>query len=108
MLSVAIMLVPVLLFCYCIGKFCVYYKKKRDFFLKIGEELDSKSVMGTKILQVSKLDNSSIEKETEKEDPRHENNMPIVNDPTVENYIQICHQNYLKMSCNKTTEYQHR
>merc|ERR1712126_669658 len=104
MLSVAIVVAPVLLFCYCIGKIFVYYKKKRAFFLKLGEELDQKSVIETKIVQISQLENSDIEKEIMKNDPPTlENFFHIVNDPSVENYVQICHQNYLNM--NKT-EYQ--
>ena len=89
MISVAFIIPPLLLFCYCIGKIYAYYMKKRSFFLKLGEELEQKSVTETKTMQVSKCEDiSCIEKRIGE------------NIPSIENYIEICHQNYLKMSCN--------
>ena len=93
MISVAFMIPPLLLFCYCIGKIYAYYMKKRSFFLKLGEELEQKSVTETKIMQVSTCEDSCIEKGIGE------------NFPPIENYIEICHQNYLKMSC-KNKDYQ--
>ena len=89
MISVAFIIPPLLLFCYCIGKIYAYYMKKRSFFLKLGEELEQKSVTETKTMQVSKCEDiSCIEKRIGE------------NIPSIENYIEICHQNYLTMICN--------